>query len=578
MPRMIGRLVLGLAVLAACSSPPAPPAAPAPRVVREPPPEDERGELVDEAVIVMSVGGKRLAREHYSIYRSDSGWALASEQTFGGQSPVELAGVLLTDPAFRPEKGVWEGKIGGKPFSIGLARTPAGKLQKTTRMGDDQRVEDESRTPELYVADNTAVHMAVLCIAAGESAGEKLVFPGVPVKYSAPAPRVIDGKPITVREVDFGGVMAFTLVCEGDKLRGLRAPFADFLAVREGDEALLAALEVEPRDKPALPDTLVELARTVKAPADGGLGDAQLSCSLVVPRAYENGLPKKAKRLPAVVFVTGSGPQDRDEDSIGAGGLKMAIFKTMAITFGEAGIASLRCDDLGTGASTGDFAKGTRQSFTSLVAAEIAALRGEAAIDPARIGLVGHSEGGYLAPLVALLDPKLRALVLMAAPARPLDAILIEQIENGMRSGGSTQDNIDREIAKVKRVFVAWRAGVKIPADVPEAEREAWEKQAPWFQSYLDHDPLLVPEKLVRIAVFVAQGDADQQVPAAEADLLAGALARAGNKKAQVKRYPGLNHLFFKGKTGTFSDYADPEAVVDAGFLADAVTFLKKHL
>ena len=169
-------------------------------------------------------------------------------------------------------------------------------------------------------------------------------------------------------------------------------------ATRAGWEEIGGALENSERKKPSLPPGLIEEERTVKA------SGAELACSLLLPA-------ERKPRLPAVVFITGSGPEDRDEDTVGPGGLKLAIFKVIAIELGRAGIASLRCDDRGTAKSTGSFRSATLETFVADTSAEVAALRAEAAIDPARVGLIGHSEGAIIAPVVAKADPKIAALV-----------------------------------------------------------------------------------------------------------------------------------------------------------------------
>jgi dienelactone hydrolase len=125
--------------------------------------------------------------------------------------------------------------------------------------------------------------------------------------------------------------------------------------------------------------------------------------------------PKNARGpLPAIVTITGSGQQDRDEYVPIAGGVR--LFRALADTVSRRGIAVLRLDDRGLGASTGDFHLATSADFADDIRAGVAYLRARPDIDPARIGLVGHSEGGMIGPMIAATDPKIRALVTMAGP------------------------------------------------------------------------------------------------------------------------------------------------------------------
>src|SRR6202020_704780 len=128
----------------------------------------------------------------------------------------------------------------------------------------------------------------------------------------------------------------------------------------------------------------------------------------------------KEPKLPAVIFLSGAGPQDRDEDTVGPGGVKLSVFKVMAIALAEKGIASIRCDDRGTGKSTGTFEQATLSTFVRDAEEVVKALRARPDVDPARIGLVGHSEGGVVAPVVAraaaITGGGVRGVLLMAAP------------------------------------------------------------------------------------------------------------------------------------------------------------------
>jgi len=313
------------------------------------------------------------------------------------------------------------------------------------------------------------------------------------------------------------------------------------------------------RKKPPLPETLEEQPRKVKS------GDAVLACSLLLPK-------QRSGRLPGVIFVTGSGPQDRDEDTPGPGGLKLSIFKTIAIALGEAGIASLRCDDRGVGESTGSLKDVTLDMFVGDARATLAALRAEPAIDPERTGIIGHSEGGVIAPMVASADPKVRAIVLMAGTGRPLDDVLYEQVEREARDSGMSGEQLKKEMDLQRRTTNAIRDGKPLPADLPADKRSVVDAAGPWLRSHFNHDPAkTIPT--VKAKVMIGQGGKDTQVSVRDAELL-----HRAKPDAVYKIYPGLNHLFAKAQTGSITEYSDPNAKVDEGFLKDVVGFLKENL
>jgi fermentation-respiration switch protein FrsA (DUF1100 family) len=192
--------------------------------------------------------------------------------------------------------------------------------------------------------------------------------------------------------------------------------------------------------------------------------------------------------------------------------------------------------------------------------------------------MVGHSEGGIIAPLVTLtLSPAPRALVLMAGTGRPFDVILDEQVRRGLARAGKPEAEVSRELAKRKAVYDALRAGKPLPSTLDPAEAKAWSENQAWVVSHLKHDPAGTAAKVKGVAVLVAQGALDQQVAVADAEALEIALKKQ-NKIVEKKVYPALNHLFAATKTGDISEYTDPEAQVDPTFLADVVRFLTKHL
>ncbi len=575
--------MIALVMVGCASSPPPVTTGPGePQVPVGTPAAPAAATVVDTGVLMVSIGGQAAGQERFTLSRTGTGWSLAAatKLTVAGETTA-TEGTLETDGEFRPRAGkltVTGASIQGEVELSVVQGTP----QIVSRFGGGEpHTQRASRAIDLFLADTLLSHLLPLCRGSAE-ARTIYVFPGAAVKVGAavPVPEHAEPPPSTTRrDLDVGGDLSLALYCDGDRLLAVDVPLQGLIAVRQGEEARFEQLRIKPREKPALPEGLVELARKVEVPATAPGGAATLGCTLLVPSASA-AIVKRPKRgaLPAVVFITGSGKQDRDEDSYGPGGLKLAIFKTIAIELGKAGIASLRCDDRGGGESTGDFTAATLDTFVADTSAAVAALRAEPAIDPARIGLVGHSEGGIVAPLVATRDPRLRALVLMAGTGRTLDLIILEQLERGLRHGGLTDDDLQARLARTRAVFAAIRDGKPLPDDVPADERAQWAAGQAWLASHFKHDPALTAAKLGKVAVLIAQGARDQQVAIADAEALKAAFAKAHNPRVEYKVYPDLNHLFAHTETGDLAEYASPTAAVDEQFLRDLVGFLGKRL
>ena len=240
-------------------------------------------------------------------------------------------------------------------------------------------------------------------------------------------------------------------------------------------------------------------------------------------------------RFPVVITISGSGPQDRDESLPIVPGFRP--FRQIADTLGRRGIAVLRLDDRGTGESTGDFAKSSSADFADDVRAAIAWLRARPDVNPARIALLGHSEGAMIAPMVAATDSRLAGIVLMAGPSKRGREVLDHQIRYGIEH--------DSSIAPAKRdsAFAASRIAADTTAAPP-----------PWMKFFLAYEPLPTIRK-VKVPVLVLQGATDQQVTADQAEAIGAALREAGNRDVTVRVLPNRNHLFLPDSIGNPAGY-----------------------
>jgi alpha-beta hydrolase superfamily lysophospholipase len=235
-------------------------------------------------------------------------------------------------------------------------------------------------------------------------------------------------------------------------------------------------------------------------------------------------LPTGAKgRLPAVVTITGSGPQDRDAAISIVRGYRP--FRQIADTLSRRGIAVLRLDDRGTGASGGNFASATSADFADDVRAAVAYLRTRPDIDPARIALIGHSEGGMIAPMVAATDAKIRAIALLAG------------------QGWTGTETSDSQLRTVWQQMGLNAAQMDSMARINTPLRDAQAAEVPWMRFWLDYDPLPAARR-VRQPVLVLQGGTDWQVVPEQATVLAAAFRQGGNRDVTLKLFPELDHLF----------------------------------
>jgi pimeloyl-ACP methyl ester carboxylesterase len=266
--------------------------------------------------------------------------------------------------------------------------------------------------------------------------------------------------------------------------------------------------------------------------------------------------------FPAVVMIAGSGPQNRDETIEGH-----KVFAVIADRLTRAGIAVLRYDKRGVGASGGRYASATGADFADDAQAAADWLAGQPGIAPAKIGLIGHSEGAEIAPIVADRDPRIAYVVLLCAPAVSGAQTIASQQKAILLAAGVPAAEVEAKNALERRVLEAVRTAPDAPSAeaaaqalltqagvAPAAARaRAQLASAPWYREFLNDDPAPALRKL-RQPTLVIAGSKDLQVlPDLNLPVIRAALA--GNKAAKVVELDGLNHLLQPAATGAPSEY-----------------------
>ena len=302
-------------------------------------------------------------------------------------------------------------------------------------------------------------------------------------------------------------------------------------------------------------------------------------------------LPKKEGVYPAVILISGSGPQNRDEEVFGH-----KPFLVIADYLTRNGIAVLRYDDRGVAKSTGSFQTATSADFADDVESAIAYLKGRKEIDKLKIGLIGHSEGGMIAPMVAARSKDVHFIILMAGTGLRGDQVLLLQqeliakasgvpaaaIEKGKVTNGKAFQMIvhatDNEQLKtdltnyLTQIINDSTSGITVPNGMSREQfisLQVNQTMSPWMQYFIKYNPATALEK-VKCPVLAVNGANDLQVaPNENLDAIKAALAKGGNKNVTIKVYPNLNHLFQESATGLPAEYGTIEQTFSPTVLED---------
>jgi uncharacterized protein len=285
-------------------------------------------------------------------------------------------------------------------------------------------------------------------------------------------------------------------------------------------------------------------------------------------------LPINAKNSPAVILITGSGAQDRDETIF-----EHKPFLVIADYLTRSGIAVLRVDDRGVGGSGGNVSGATSEDFAGDVLAGIDFLKKRREINPSKIGLIGHSEGGLVAALAANQTIDIAFIVMLAGPGTPGEQILYEQGRLIGQASGMTEEQIEQNRKTQEAIFNIIKSEKDSAARLDrlqrtftggmypmmnEDQKKAIDLQvaavnSPWFRFFLTYDPRPALSRLT-CPVLALIGEKDLQVPSkTNLPAIEKALIEGNNKNFKVMELPNLNHLFQNCDTGAVLEYGQIE-------------------
>jgi uncharacterized protein len=521
----------------------------------------ERRGLCGDGIFQFKLGGTAIGQETFQVHCLPTGGYEAGGRTELAlpSGTINVATTVSLDSALTPKVVTAQGSSGTTAID---QRVEFGDSVATVTANGQTRKAPKARRAA-WLGSN--VYYAIPFVVArydGTRGGVQMIptFPALPVtveREGTDRVRASDTSAALTRSFEryalrVGQERVVAWLDSGGRMALLSVPSQEFRAVRRGFEPYEAALgraAGESGDGRAAvtdysaPDDVPFSATEVKIPVGGYV----LAGTLLTPKAASG--PR-----PAVVLITGSGQQTRDETLPIAGLEEYRPFRQIAEALASAGFAVLRVDDRGAGLSSGGGTVGqaTTRDFANDTRAQVAWLRARRDVNPARITLVGHSEGAMIASQVAAADPRIRGVVMMAGPGKPGEAVLTAQLEDLLaRDTALTRAQKESARTKQRETFTGVRTRRAIASGGNPGEA--------WLREFLTYDPLATVRK-VRQPLLILQGERDRQVDAENATLLAGAAQGAGNPDVTVRVLPGLNHLFLPARTGAVSEYSSLES------------------
>ena len=398
----------------------------------------------------------------------------------------------------------------------------------------------------------------------------------------------IDGKNITIEAAKFGMVYKGTYQADSNLLKGnfTQGPMSLPLTFSRTKEAkAIVKPVIRPQDPTDFPYKQEEVSFS------NPKGGNQLSGTLTIPNT--------GKVTKIVVLISGSGPQNRNEEIAQYNHRPFLVWSDWLT---RNGIAVLRYDDRGVGKSTGVFNNSTSADFADDAEAAVDYIKSRADLNKLSIGLVGHSEGGMIAPMVASRNSNVKFIVLLAGPGIPISKLLVQQNKDIMRLAGAPDNAVDAAATLNEKIYAAVindknlaneefkskmstfltaelngnQAGS--PADIAQQVKTITNQvSGTWYRYFLAFDPAVYLSKL-KSPVLAVNGTLDAQV-ASEPNLngIKESLSKAGHKHFEIVPLEGLNHLLQKSTTGSPNEYGEISETVNPIALQKVSDWIKKQ-
>lgn len=305
-------------------------------------------------------------------------------------------------------------------------------------------------------------------------------------------------------------------------------------------------------------------------------------------------IPNTSDKHPAIVLIAGSGPNDRDESIFGH-----KPFLVLADYLTSNGYMVLRYDKRGVGSSTGRYETATTKHFADDASAAINYLKTRNDVDKSSIGIIGHSEGGTIATMIAANRSDIKFVVMLAAMGSKGIDIIMQQNETALKKQNIEQQNIDELLEITNHTLTNlsnWKGTDNDKTVLRDQLNLLWDKMplimklkmnkdqyirsnlatmsSPWFREFIKIDPIHYLKK-TNCPILALNGENDTQVIVSKNIELIDRALEESNKKYKTKVYPQLNHLFQESTTGSASEYGNIEQTISTEVLADIVEWIK---
>jgi pimeloyl-ACP methyl ester carboxylesterase len=535
-------------------------------------------ELIEQGTYSICQNDKVIGAETYEVYRTGNGYRFVGKIRMHIQAgDMEQEAELFTDHEYLPLELRVKSSLADK-LSATTIRFFDGQAQVSSDTSGSLQSKEIMVSPGTLILSSNIFHhfAAILKRYLHEKGGKQQfpLFPGRTIYIEMKKKYWIElgtqNAEVTHYLVNVENVLGLNLYCIENRLVKISIPLQRINAILQDMRGLECGTDLE---EPQLDDLSSRenadfLTEEVKFSSKG---DIVLGGTLTIPA--------KAKvNFPAIVLISGSGAQDRNGDTIGSGGIHYGIFRTIAERLTANGLCVLRYDDRGAGSSSGKFESAGLFDFAEDANAAVVFLQSHPRVDDQRLGLVGLSEGGLIAAMIAANSSNIRAVALMGTLAESLDKVLVRQYERFLPSA-LPEDQRDNMIEKRRRTFETIKATQDWDSeDVEDAVRKAIPvERRLWFQQHFATDPMAVLKR-VDASVAILHGSQDVQVEPEAALALEQALKDSGHTGYIVKIFDGLDHLFMPSQGRGLSEYADSDRKLDVTFLEFLSNWLVENL